>query len=178
MLIVFGGLPGVGKTSLSRKLAAELKAVYLRIDTVEQVLKREASLNGREGYEVCFALAEENLKCGMIVVVDAVNPINIARDSWKLAAERASACTVEIEIVCSDTIKHQQRIESRRPDISGLQLPTWQDVQSREYEPWNSKDLRIDTSKKSVNDSLGVILRYIARTAIDETNSCVSRITH
>ncbi|MFO7481079.1 AAA family ATPase, partial [Oceanibaculum nanhaiense] len=32
MLIVFGGLPGTGKTTLSRALADRLRAVYLRID--------------------------------------------------------------------------------------------------------------------------------------------------
>lgn len=49
MLIIFGGLPGVGKTTISKALASELKAVYLRIDTVEQVLKDAAGLNGPEG---------------------------------------------------------------------------------------------------------------------------------
>ena len=34
-LIVFAGLPGVGKTHLARQLAATLHAVYLRIDALE-----------------------------------------------------------------------------------------------------------------------------------------------
>ena len=35
MLIVFGGLPGSGKTTLSRSLAAELHAAHLRVDLIE-----------------------------------------------------------------------------------------------------------------------------------------------
>ena len=35
-LIVFGGLPGTGKTTISRALAKKLGAFYLRIDTIEQ----------------------------------------------------------------------------------------------------------------------------------------------
>ena len=75
MLIIIGGLPVVGKTTLSKTLATELKAMYLRIDTVEQILKKEANLMGSEGYEVCFFLAEENQKLGMSVIADAVNPV-------------------------------------------------------------------------------------------------------
>lgn len=43
MLIIFGGLSGVGKTTIAKSLAKHLKAVYLRIDTVEQVLKKRST---------------------------------------------------------------------------------------------------------------------------------------
>jgi predicted kinase len=38
MLIIFGGLPATGKTTLSRALARELGAVHVRIDTIEQAI--------------------------------------------------------------------------------------------------------------------------------------------
>jgi len=43
MLIVFSGTPGTGKTTLSRLLAQQLGAVYLRIDTMDQPI-----MNGSE----------------------------------------------------------------------------------------------------------------------------------
>jgi broad-specificity NMP kinase len=36
MLIVFSGAPGTGKTTLSRLLAQQRGAVYLRIDTMDE----------------------------------------------------------------------------------------------------------------------------------------------
>lgn len=42
MLIIFGGLPGSGKTSISRHLADKLKAVYLRIDSIENAINNSA----------------------------------------------------------------------------------------------------------------------------------------
>ena len=35
MLIVFGGLPGTGKTTVARALASRMGAVYLRIESLE-----------------------------------------------------------------------------------------------------------------------------------------------
>lgn len=35
MLIVFGGLPGTGKTTLAQALARRQRACYLRVDAVE-----------------------------------------------------------------------------------------------------------------------------------------------
>ena len=39
MLIIFGGLPGSGKSTIARALALRLGAVYLRIDTIEQAIR-------------------------------------------------------------------------------------------------------------------------------------------
>ena len=164
MLIIIGGLPGVGKTTLSKTLATELKAIYLRIDTVEQILKKEANLMGSEGYEVCFFLAEENQKLGMSVIADAVNPVQIARDAWVCAAKNASVPWVEIEVICSDTTKHKKRIESRTSDIKNHILPTWEDVVSREYESWDHKDLQIDTSSQTIEVCCNIILNYLSNT--------------
>jgi predicted kinase len=39
MLTIFGGLPGVGKTSVARELARQIGAVYLPIDSIEQAIR-------------------------------------------------------------------------------------------------------------------------------------------
>jgi thymidylate kinase len=38
MLIIFGGLPGTGKTTIARELALQLDATYSCIDSMEQAL--------------------------------------------------------------------------------------------------------------------------------------------
>jgi predicted kinase len=73
MLIVFGGRSGTGKTKLSRALAQQLGAVHLRIDTIEEaIIDSTGQPVGAVGYRVGYALAEDNLRLGRIVIADCV----------------------------------------------------------------------------------------------------------
>ena len=154
VLIVFGGLPGTGKTTVSRELTRRLAATYLRIDAVEQTLRTAGHTVGAMGYVVATALAAENLELGRIVVVDCVNPVLASRIGWRQIAAQKSARVVEIEVVCSDLILHRQRVETRTSDISGPKLPTWAEVVNRDYEPWDREHLVLDTAVNSLDHLL------------------------
>jgi predicted kinase len=160
MLIIFSGLPGVGKSTISRKLAAEIGAVYLRADTIEHAM-RECGLRndqiGGMGYVVAYRITTENLRLGNRVVVDTVNPWQLTRDDWRRAATDAGAEYVDVEIVCSDPEEHRRRIESRVSDIKDFPLPTWQDVVDREYHEWDVEPLRIDTAHAKPEDAVRII---------------------
>ena len=153
LLIVIGGLPGTGKTSLARGLARALDAVHLRIDTIEQAL-RSATMGsdalGTAGYVVGYGVAADNLRLGRTVVADAVNPLTSTRAAWREVARRTAVALVEVEVVCSDAAEHRRRVESRSADMPGLELPTWDEVQARTYERWDGAHLVIDTARQSV----------------------------
>ena len=154
LLIVFGGLPATGKSTLAVRLAREMGVVYLRIDTIEQTMRNAGqTVAGPEGYLVACSLAEDNLKQGKLVVVDAVNPIELTRDYWRNLAKRLAIRLVEIQIVCSDENEHRNRVESRVADIPGHKLPNWQQVLDRTFEPWDGAIL-VDTAKQTVEASI------------------------
>jgi predicted kinase len=165
MLIIFGGLPGIGKTTIARELASQLGAIYVRIDSIEQAIRDSGTVRqplNDTGYRVAHAIAEDNLRLGRTVIADSVNPIQLTRDAWIGVAHRAQVGAAEVEVICSDPQQHRQRVETRPADISGLRLPTWEEVVSREYEPWERKHIVIDTTGRSVAESVKQLREALA----------------
>jgi predicted kinase len=154
MLIILGGLPGSGKTTLARELARGLGAVHVRIDSIEAVLRGAVTEMNDTGYRVAYAVAEDNLGLGRTVIADSVNPLAVTRAAWVDVAKRSGVPAVEIEIVCSDQGEHRRRVEARTADINGLRLPTWSEVVERWYEPWDGVRAQIDTSGRTVAESI------------------------
>jgi hypothetical protein len=56
--------------------------------------------------------------------------------------------------VCSDPEQHKRRVETRASDVEGLRPPTWQEVVSREYEPWERPHIVVDTASHSVAENV------------------------
>jgi predicted kinase len=147
VLIVFGGLPGTGKSTVSHALARRIGAMHLRMDVIEQAMQ-DAGIErvGAAGYSVGNALAEANLRLGHPVIADCVNPVAESRAAWAETAGRAAAALVEIEVVCSDPGEHRRRVEERASDIPGHRYPDWEAVARFRYEPWTGDRLVLDTA--------------------------------
>lgn len=158
MLIVLSGLPGVGKTTIAREVARAICAVLVRIDSIEQALRNAGVNVEAEGYRVAYVVAEDNLRLGRTVIADCVNPWPLTRREWRAVAERASVPCLDVEIVCSDREQHRSRVEAREPDIDGHALPSWADVLARDYQPWTTDRLVVDTATLDVRQSAELIL--------------------
>lgn len=163
MLIALGGLAGVGKSTLATSLSRRIGAMHLRADTIEQAMRNTGLVvSGPEGYLVARAIAEDNLRIGHSVIVDAVNPVEITRYYWRETAARLAVELVEIEVVCTDRRQHRLRVESRVADIPGLVLPTWKQVLDRYYEPWTTA-LVVDTADRTPDESVAQVEDFIRR---------------
>lgn len=166
MLVIFSGLPGAGKTTIAAKVARLLHAVFLRIDSLEMGLVHSGLVNdqwdlGPAGYFAAYAVALDNLKNGMTVVADSVNPLAVTRDAWRDVAAKAGSSFLEIEVICTDTEEHKRRIETRRSDIDGHHLPTWQQVRERQYEVWSRERFVLDTATISVEAAVAIIVETV-----------------
>ncbi|NLU83804.1 AAA family ATPase [Rhodococcus sp. HNM0569] len=168
-LIVLSGLPGVGKTTLAKRLSAAIGAIHLRLDTIEAALTSSGIIERAGGwqafpavgYRIAWALAHDHLVAGHDVVADSVNPLAVTRESWSSCARDTGSQLVNIEVACGDVELHRSRVESRESDLTGLTVPTWEQVRERRYEPWSEQVLRVDTAE-GVDRPVSTVLSRLA----------------
>jgi predicted kinase len=151
MLIEFGGLPGSGKTTLSAGLADHLGAVLLRIDTIEDALRRNGITPGPAAYSVAHDLAAAHLRRGFTVIADAVSGVAAARAGWSGLAAELGVRHAVVETVCADPAERRRRIAARGQTDSGF---------DGAYEPRTDDRLVVDTAK-SVDSCRVEIERYL-----------------
>ncbi len=140
VLIVLAGQSGTGKTTLSRLLAADLGSALVRLDAIEAAILRSGELRpplGPVGYLVAQEVAAACLAVGTTVVVDAVSPVAEARAGWRVLAAAAGVALHVFEVKLADPAEHRRRVEQRVSDLKGLVVPTWDQVQARQYQPWD-----------------------------------------
>ena len=155
IVYIFSGLPATGKTTIAKEFARTTQTTYLRIDTIEQGIRDLCHYRVQgEGYRLAYRIAGDNLALGKSVIADSCNPWKMTRNEWEAVALSHNALFINIEIICSDQEEHRLRIDTRKTDIKNLQLPTWQDVLTREYHPWEQEHIIIDTAHKSLRDSV------------------------
>jgi predicted kinase len=169
MLIIFGGLPGSGKSAIAQSLAGQINAVYLRVDSIEQAIRSSRILStdteiGPAGYMAIYRVAADNLRLGHSVIADSVNPIEITRLAYREVAEQAGVKFLEVEVICSDEAEHRHRVKTRRSTVEGLTPPTWEQVATRRYETWDRPHLRLDTAGLSVEQNVAKIIAAISTT--------------
>jgi len=151
-LFIFGGLPASGKSSLATHLARLLGAAYIRIDSIEEAILSHGALAGPEGYFAAYAIAADNLLNGVSVIADCVNSIELTRSAWVNVAKNCGVEYQEIHIHCSDRVEHRERLEGRTLQKPSVRTLTWEDVITREFEPWSSART-FDTAGENLEES-------------------------
>ncbi|MBS8225418.1 ATP-binding protein [Vannielia litorea] len=160
-MVVLAGLPGTGKTTISRTLAARSGALHLRIDTIETAICASTLAPGNAadaGYLVARSQAVDFLAARHSVIIDCVNQWEMTRD-WFTELNPKHSRLVTCEITCTDEHEHRRRVESRRADLPGHRLPSWLDVQARDYHPWVDCELHIDTARIEPETAAGLIFK-------------------
>lgn len=165
-LILVGGLPGTGKSTLAAGLARETGWVLLRSDEVRHEIALGADRYAPEAvsavYSEVLRRAKGRLASEESVIIDA---------SWIDATERARASTVAqeagaefVEVCCScEEAVAAGRIEARstRGDDVSDATTAVRDTLARQVDPWPSAVVR-DTSKSTPGEDVEWALRELA----------------
>jgi predicted kinase len=165
VLIVVGGLPATGKSTVASALVRRTGFAYVRVDRIEQAIVGSGELRaplGPVGYHIAYDVAAEQLRHGVSVVAECVNPLGVTRDAWRDIAAGSGARLLEVELICSDLAAHRMRVQTREVDIPGLDLPSWRQVLDRDYEPWDRDHVVLDTAAQPPAAAVETILRAVA----------------
>lgn len=151
-LIIVAGLPGSGKSTLAEGLAEAILSPIFSVDPIEaSILKSGLARSfetGLAAYLVAETLADEQLKRGLSVIIDAVSGVQEARVMWHNLANKHAATLIIIECVVDKEL-HRQRIESRVRNMYGIPEVAWEDVEKRRetYLPWREERFVLDTAQ-------------------------------
>ena len=164
-LVLFSGLPGTGKSSLSYRLARETGWVVAAKDQFDQTLKAQGLVDAPPtlAYELMFDLAALNLALGVSVILDAVFPLAPFRERALELAERHGARFHAVVCWCSDRVLWRRRVESRSEMVPGWMPADWAEVErvASIYENWTAPHLSLDAAapfEENVAALLGTVL--------------------
>jgi predicted kinase len=169
VLVVISGLPGTGKSAVAGTVADQLGAVHLSIDVIEDALLGaglpSSDLTGVAAYEATRASVEQNLLLGRVVVVDAVNDSQAARDTWRSASSNTGTRLVFILLSLNDPKEHRRRLEGRGRRLVNIPEPAWEDVMVRaaQFEPWVGDCQRVSADGPVTEVAAEVMSRLPAR---------------
>ncbi|GAA3394888.1 bifunctional aminoglycoside phosphotransferase/ATP-binding protein [Cryptosporangium minutisporangium] len=174
-LILVGGLPGVGKSTVAGGLADALGAVLLRSDRMR---KEAAGLapeaDGRapwrtglyepgrtsSAYDALLHRAVDALRRGESVVLDASWAGAVQRDAARVVASRAGATLVELHCVAPAAVA-AERIAHRSGDPSDA-TPEIAARLAAEFAPW--PEASVVHTDRTPADAIAAALHRVGRT--------------
>ena len=145
-LVVVCGLPGVGKSTVSRAVADRLGAAVLRTDVVRKELFDDPEYAAAETaavYDALLARARERLADGRAVVLDGTFK---HRERRTEASDLAAAVGVRLRLVrvrCPEAVV-EERIADRE-GVSDADLAVYRRLRDR-FEPVEMDHLVVDNS--------------------------------
>jgi predicted kinase len=149
-LIVLSGLPGTGKSTLADGIGRELRLPVVSVDQLESAILRagitQSFETGLAAYLVAEAVVDHQLGLGVDVVVDAVNAVEPARDTWRELARRHRAA-MSVFVCVLDRTAAAARLRERNRGLA-LPEPTEDDVDARasDWTPWFEPHLVLDAA--------------------------------
>ena len=104
---------------------------------------------------------------GVDVIADSCNPIEASRTQWERVACGPDSSFLNLEIICSDKAEHRLRVETRLTTVEGLTPPTWEEIEAREYAPWQQSRMVLDTAGRTEQQSFAELLEKLAEAKYD-----------
>lgn len=147
-LTIICGLPGTGKSTQAKKIAAKTNAILLRTDTIRKELGRSKySVRDRQAvYREMFLRAGKLLGQAKNIVLDATFSKRENREAAKKLAKDCGATFQLLEIICPEKII-KERMKRRAGGESEARFREYLKYK-KVFEPIEEKHIIINTGSK------------------------------
>ncbi|MDZ7701575.1 MAG: AAA family ATPase [Halobacteriales archaeon] len=146
-VVVVCGLPGVGKSTVSRAIADAVDGVVLRTDVIRQEIVENpvyTAAEKRRVYDELFERAREHAGEGRTVVLDGTYRRRTYRDRARdLAAELDTGFDL-VNVRCDEAVV-EDRIAAREDDASEADFAVYEQYRDS-FEPFVGDHLTVDNS--------------------------------
>ncbi len=145
LLVVYCGLPGVGKSTASGYTAEQLDATRYRTDEVRQSLFENPTYTPEEmqqTYDELFSRVRSELESGTDVVIDATFNQASRRERARSVADDAGASILFVRVTCPESVVID-RIKRRTDDPSDADVSVYREHRDA-FEPIECDHICID----------------------------------
>ena len=173
-VIVFGGVPGSGKTTLAEGLGAELGIHVASLDWILGAFTQYGAFRLADAtglaYELALREGLRELLCGRSVILDGIaRQLDVGvQDAvlvrWRSLADARKASFFATDCVCSDEALHHSRMSGRTRGVPGWkQTVAWEHVERTRANrrPWTFEHLLVD-SVDSAEANLEKVLTFVS----------------
>ena len=171
LIVLVCGLPGVGKTSISKELAKLTRWTVLSTDKIRKELFHNPTYSTEEKrliYDVLMLIAKFLHQSGTNCILDATFNTKYSRKEIKKKLNLSSQQICIVECICPEDIV-VARIRDRKNDYSDANAYIYRSMKAT-YQPIEEEHIVVDTSKESPNVNAAKIVNQISRINTQKNN--------
>lgn len=163
-IIIIGGIPGTGKSTLAKALSKELNIPAFSKDELEAAISKKGLCDSKStngiGYEIMSVLSENEIENGNSAIFEFIASRDRVTELWPRLLEIDYKY---IECICSNEDIHRERINSRKRNLEGWYELEWEDVLKirNSFQPLVLDRLILD-SMNSLNVNIKLAVEYVS----------------